>query len=127
MKKANHHASEVVRGLRIGAISAAKVLANLYAGPATARELMEVSGLSKNTVMEYLRHFKTEGVIHICAWERDSLGRWSIPVFQLGYGKDRTRPQKQPNQGPNSKTAAGQYNRVAKALVSPNRTCQENA
>jgi hypothetical protein len=80
--------------VRLGALSMAKVTRALLEGPCSVPELQVVSGLSTNTLHEYMRALRKEQVVHICAWEKDATGRESVRVFKLGAGKDRPRGKK---------------------------------
>lgn len=80
--------------VRLGALSMAKVISALLEGPCSVLELMGLSGLSANTVHEYMRALRKEGVVHIGAWEKDSTGRESLRIFQFGPGKDVPRRKK---------------------------------
>jgi hypothetical protein len=72
----------------------AKITRALLDGPCSIRELQVVSGLSINTLHEYMRALRKEQVVHICAWEKDATGRDSLRVFKLGPGKDAPRTRK---------------------------------
>ena len=80
--------------VRLGALSMSKVMRALLDGPCSVGELKIASGLSTNTLYEYLRALRKEGVVHICAWEKDATGRESLRVFKLGAGKDKPRSKK---------------------------------
>jgi hypothetical protein len=80
--------------VRLGALSMAKVTRALLDGPCSVPELKVISGLSINTLHEYMRALRKENVVHICAWEKDATGRDSLRVFKLGAGKDRPRGKK---------------------------------
>ena len=80
--------------VRLGALSMAKVTRALLDGPCSVGELKIASGLSTNTLHEYMRALRKESVVHICAWEKDATGRESLRVFKLGAGKDKPRGKK---------------------------------
>lgn len=80
--------------VRLGALSMAKVVAALMRGPCSVPDLMALSGLSCNTVHEYMRALRKESVVHIGAWARDATGRESLRVYQWGAGKDAVRAKK---------------------------------
>lgn len=80
--------------VRLGALSMAKVISALLDGPCSILELMGLSGLSANTVHEYMRALRKEGVVHIGAWEKDGTGRESLRIFKFGPGKDVPRGKK---------------------------------
>lgn len=80
--------------VKLGALSMAKVISALLDGPCSVPELMGLSGLSSNTVHEYMRALRKEGVVHIGAWEKDATGRESLRIFKFGPGKDVPRTKK---------------------------------
>jgi hypothetical protein len=85
---------DLSKPVRLGALSMAKVTRALLDGPCSIRELQVISGLSTNTLHEYMRALRKEHVIHICAWEKDATGRESLRVFKFGPGKDHPRGKK---------------------------------
>lgn len=87
-------ADNLKKPVRLGALSVAKVIAALMKGPCSVPDLMALSGLSSNTVHEYMRALRKEGVVHIGAWERDATGRESLRVYKFGAGKDVVRAKK---------------------------------
>lgn len=87
-------ADDLSRAVRLGPLSVAKVMRALMDGPCSLPELQHSSGLSTNTLYEYLRALRKEGVVHISAWEKDSTGRESLRVFKLGPGRDAPRRRK---------------------------------
>lgn len=80
--------------VRLGAMSMAKITRALLDGPCSVSELRMASGLSVNTLHEYMRALRKEGVVHISGWERDAMGRESLRVYKLGFGKDVARRKK---------------------------------
>jgi hypothetical protein len=80
--------------VRLGALSMAKITRALLDGPCSILELKLVSGLSINTLHEYMRALRKESVVHICGWEKDITGRDSLRIFKLGNGKDAPRTKK---------------------------------
>ncbi len=87
-------ADNLKKPVRLGALSMAKVISALLEGPCSVPELMGLSGLSANTVHEYMRALRKEGVVHIGAWEKDATGRESLRIFKFGPGKDVARRKK---------------------------------
>lgn len=83
---------------KVGALSYAKLVALLDEGVHTARTLADETGLHVGTVYEYTAAMRTEGIVHVCMWEADAMGRLVVPVFQLGRGKDAPRPKLTPYQ-----------------------------
>jgi hypothetical protein len=80
--------------VRLGAMSMAKITRALLDGACSIRELQVVSGLSTNTLHEYMRALRKERVVHISGWEKDATGRDSLRIFKLGAGKDAPRTRK---------------------------------
>lgn len=85
---------DLSKPVRLGALSMAKITRALLDGPCSVNELKLVSGLNVSTLHEYMRALRKEGVVHICAWEKDATGRESLRVFKLGSGKDAPRAKK---------------------------------
>jgi formylmethanofuran dehydrogenase subunit B len=85
---------DLSKPVRLGALSMAKVTRALLDGPCSIRELQVISGLSTNTLHEYMRALRKERVVHIGAWEKDATGRESLRVFKFGPGKDQPRAKK---------------------------------
>lgn len=77
----------------------AALLVALCEGEYNSRELADYSGLHYNTVLQYLRamHEHKPSVVYICKWEKDALGRESLPIFKLqavpGSMSDVPRPR----------------------------------
>lgn len=69
----------------------ARVLKMLLADPVTAHDIVQEVGLHLITAQSMFRTFRKHKVVHICAWEPDSMGRDAIPVYKLGKGKDKPR------------------------------------
>ncbi|APW43323.1 winged helix-turn-helix domain-containing protein [Rhodoferax saidenbachensis] len=89
-----HPTDDLSRPVRLGALSMAKVMRALMDGPCSIQELKVISGLSINTLHEYMRALRKEGVAHIGAWEKDATGRDSLRVYKLGNDKDAPRSKK---------------------------------
>jgi hypothetical protein len=89
-----HPTDDLSRPVRLGALSMAKVMRALMDGPCSIQELKVISGLSINTLHEYMRALRKEGVAHIGAWEKDATGRDSLRVYKLGSEKDAPRSKK---------------------------------
>lgn len=74
----------------------ARIFKELLEGPITAHEAMEVSGIHRLTAYSLFKSLKKHKVVHISAWELDSMGRDAIAVYQLGAGKDKARRKMTP-------------------------------
>jgi hypothetical protein len=80
--------------LKINALSIAKMMRSLLEGPATAAELVAVSGLSRGTVYSYLKALHAEKCIYVCGWEKSVLNRDAIKIFAIGSKPDAPRTRK---------------------------------
>lgn len=86
----------IVKGgavVKVNALSFAKMLRCLTDGPSTIRDVMHETGLHYVTTRDYLTALHKEGVIHICAWDRDSRNGPTIKVYALGEKTDAKRPK----------------------------------
>lgn len=77
---------------RLNAALYAILLEELVDGTATRREMAERTGLSAQTILSLVTALHKRGLIHVAAWERDAVGRHSIPAFQFGRKRDVARP-----------------------------------
>lgn len=57
----------------------------------TIHELADEIGLHYSTVSAFMTAAKAKSLIHICSWEKDSLGRDVTPVFRWGSGRNVAR------------------------------------
>lgn len=76
----------------------ARVFKELLDGPMTAHDAVDVAGLHIVTAQHLMRCLKKHKVVHIAAWEVDSMGRDAIPVYALGAGRDKARRKLTPAQ-----------------------------
>lgn len=65
---------------------------SLVKGEATVRDLIADCGLAANTVRKLVHAMRRRRLIHVTAWEQDSAGRWTVPVYKLGSRADAPRP-----------------------------------
>ena len=72
----------------------AEAISILIAGPTTVRGLCEESGLAYQSCRKFTSTLYRRRLVHIAAWEQDSIGRWTIPAYAWGEGKDAKRPPK---------------------------------
>jgi hypothetical protein len=77
---------------KLNAVMFSMLLEELMAGPATAQEIAEYTGMSVLTVQRTLRVMHRRGVIHIKSWGRDIRGAWTLRAWKLGEGKDAPKP-----------------------------------
>lgn len=78
--------------VRLNSMSFAKLTALLMEGAYGRIELAELTGLHRETVINYCKAMKREGLIHVCDWEQDRTGRWSIAILKLGKKPDVPKP-----------------------------------
>ena len=76
---------------KVGHLTLAKTMRALLDGPVTAHEIAELTGIHVRTAQAWMRAMQLEDCVHIGGWVPDSLGRDSIPVYQIGKGKDKKR------------------------------------
>lgn len=69
----------------------ARIFRDLLDGPMSAHDAVEVTGMHILTAQELMRTLKKHKVVHVCAWEKDKLGRDATPVYGLGEGRDKKR------------------------------------
>ena len=79
--------------IRVNAIAIAEMLKAAQEGIYTSWELVEITGLTINTVRGYMNVFHKAGIIHICDWEEDARGNRTRKVYKLGAGKDAKKPK----------------------------------
>lgn len=79
--------------IRVNAIAIAEMLKAAQEGIYTSWELVEMTGLSINTVRGYMNVFHKAGVVHVCDWEEDTRGNRTRKVYKLGAGKDVKKPK----------------------------------
>ena len=79
--------------IRVNAIAIAEMLKAAQEGVYTSWELVDITGLTINTVRGYMNVFHKAGVIHVCDWEEDARGNRTRKVYKLGSGKDAKKPK----------------------------------
>lgn len=84
--------SKRAKPLRLNALSAALLTRAMMDGPSNISEMCEACGLYRKTVQEYIRALRKVKAVHVADWEQDRLGRFVVPSFALGEGKDKPRP-----------------------------------
>lgn len=72
----------------------AALIEGLIAGQSTAQNLAEESGVRLLTVRKILSILHRHGTVHICGWEKDSIGRMTLAVYKIGEAKDVPRPRR---------------------------------
>lgn len=56
-------------------------------------DLLEITGLHRQTIGNILRAFHKLDIIHVCKWLPDRAGRHNIPVYRWDIGIDVKRPR----------------------------------
>ena len=75
------------RKVRVTAMTFARLLKELAAGPCTATELHEATGLSKSTIYDYLRELRKAELVYISGFDRAANNCPSIVLYQWGPGE----------------------------------------
>lgn len=63
----------------------------LLAGPCTAQELADETGMRPETVRLHIRALRAAGIMHVQQWVPDSIGRLTTASYRLGEGQDVKR------------------------------------
>lgn len=79
---------------RVSHVKFAILLEELMSGPCTAKHLSDLTGVGHRSMCMFIRTLKDHKVIHVAAWDRDSIGRFGIPAYGLGVAKDVPKPTK---------------------------------
>jgi predicted ArsR family transcriptional regulator len=69
----------------------ARVLKLLLTRPVSAHEIVNETGIHIVTAQRLMRTLKQHEIIHICNWRQDTKGRDAIPVYEIGFRKDKPR------------------------------------
>jgi DNA-binding transcriptional ArsR family regulator len=80
--------------VRLSHITFALLLEEFMSGPCTAKHLAEHTGMGHRSMCTLIRTLKAKKLVHIGAWEKDSIGRIAVPVYALGTSADARRPRK---------------------------------
>lgn len=86
---------KVVRAQNHGSI--ARFLKALLSAPMSLYELEAATGIYYDTIATLMKVLKKEGVVHVCDWKADSLGRYQTAVYSLGAGQDKEKPAPRTN------------------------------
>lgn len=78
--------------VKLNAVMYAEMLAEMIAGPCTAHDIADHTGMHVLTVQRTLRPMHRRGLVHISGYEKDAQGRSVIRVWRFGEGKDAKRP-----------------------------------
>lgn len=80
--------------VKVNQATYALALKELLDTPCTAHDIVEATGLHTVTAQSLMRTLKKYKVVHISAWDTDSLGRDATPVYKLGPGRNVKRRKK---------------------------------
>ena len=69
----------------------AKVLKLLLTRPVSAHEVVNETGLHIVTAQSLMRTFRQHEIVYVCNWRQDTKGRDAIPVYEIGFKKDKPR------------------------------------
>lgn len=80
--------------IKLNQLHYALLIKYLMETPATAYELSEEIGLHIRTCRELMNLFKKHQIVHISGWSEDKAGKIQIPIYSLGYAKDKRKVTK---------------------------------
>jgi len=67
------------------------MMALLVDGPATAQDIAEETGMSAQSVRDYLRAMRKRHAVFVARWDLDQAGRQTLAAYQLGRRPDAVR------------------------------------
>lgn len=80
--------------MKINQETYALVFKELLDGPMSAHDAVQTTGIHIITAQSLFRCLKKHRVVHVAAWDKDTLGRDATPVYALGAGRDKPRRKK---------------------------------
>lgn len=83
--------------VRVNATAVAQMIGRMIQEPATAFELVEISGLSLNTVRHYLNALRKAKAAYIYDWTECRTGVRTTKVWAVGDKPDAKKPQPKSN------------------------------
>lgn len=83
-------------GNTVTGVMFAIMVRELLAGPCTALELADETGLRHETVLRYLRCMRSQRVAYIDSWAPDSAGRVTTAAYRIGLNKPDAKRQPMP-------------------------------
>ena len=117
----------MVRSVRVNAIAIAELMVGLQDGCHTMLELADLSGLSIQTVRNYIKQLHKRGAVHIADWREDAKGGRTLKVFELGPGKDMPKPRPRPKAETCAKWRAKQRHAKVLRMMAANGSQFEEA
>lgn len=77
----------------VGPVKQARMLVAIERRAHTYSELEAISGLKHESVAIWIKALRNHGLVYISNWNKDSLGRSTVPAFAWGPGRtDAIRP-----------------------------------
>lgn len=74
-------------------VAIAILIKRLAEGGLDYAELVETTGLHKQTIYGICKALRNIGWIHVEMWAENARGAFTYPVYRLGPGKDAPRPK----------------------------------
>lgn len=110
--------SRAVRS-KLNATLFAFMLRALFDGPCSAKDLIDVTGFSRETMVRHLRIMHEQGALHVDSWERAPDGRQWCPVYALGHLDDVPKPKPLTKQERNAADRQRHLQRIVLATRTP--------
>ena len=83
--------------VRVNATCVAQMIGRMIEEPSTIYELIEISGLSLNTVRLYLNTLKKAKAVYIHDWTENRFGVRTTKVWAIGNKPDAKKPPRKKN------------------------------
>lgn len=80
-----------MRPARPAHLAVALMMGRLLDGPATVQDIAQETGLTEQSVRDYMRAMRKRRAVHVAGWEHDTAGRQTLAAYQLGRKPDAVR------------------------------------
>ena len=70
------------------------LLAHLTEGAVSAQDLADLTGLHVETTRVFVKEMHKRGLVHIAQWDNRYNRRIKLPMYKLGDGIDKLKPQR---------------------------------
>jgi predicted ArsR family transcriptional regulator len=80
-----------MRPARPAHLAVAIMVSLLIEGPATVQDIADETGLTEQSVRDYMRAMRKRRAVHVAAWEHDKAGRQTRAAYRLGRKPDAAR------------------------------------
>ncbi len=70
------------------------LLAHLTEGAVSAQDLADLTGLHVKTTRVFVKEMHKRGLVHIAQWDNRYNRRIKLPMYKLGDGIDKPKPQR---------------------------------